>query len=92
MNHVGVVIIGRNEGERLRRCLTSVVGRGLTVVYVDSNSTDGSAGLARAMGADVVELDMSRPFTMGRGRNVGWTTAQGTRPGRSLYSVRRWRL
>ncbi len=73
MNHVGVVIIGRNEGERLRRCLTSVVGRGLTVVYVDSNSSVGCVGLARTMGANVVELDMSRPFTMGRGRNVGWT-------------------
>jgi GT2 family glycosyltransferase len=72
LNHLGVVIIGRNEGERLRRCLTSVVGRGLTVVYVDSNSTDGSVELARAMGADVVELDMSRPFTMARGRNAGW--------------------
>jgi GT2 family glycosyltransferase len=71
--NLGVVIIGRNEGERLRRCLTSVVGRGLPVVYVDSNSTDGSVPLARAMGAHVVELDMSRPFTMGRGRNEGWS-------------------
>ena len=32
MNHLGVVIIGRNEGTRLRRCLTSVVGHGLPVV------------------------------------------------------------
>ena len=28
MNQVGIVAIGRNEGERLRRCLDSVVGRG----------------------------------------------------------------
>jgi GT2 family glycosyltransferase len=76
MNNLGVVIIGRNEGERLRRCLTSVVGRGLPVVYVDSNSTDGSVALARVMGAQVVELDMARPFTMGRGRNEGWARLQ----------------
>ena len=47
MNHLGVVAIGRNEGDRLRRCLNSVVGRGHTVVYVDSGSTDGSTELAR---------------------------------------------
>ena len=80
MSHLGVVIIGRNEGERLRRCLASVVGQGFPVVYVDSNSTDGSAELAQAMGADVVQLDLSRPFTMGRGRNTGWTRLEERNP------------
>jgi len=69
---MGVVIIGRNEGERLVRCLQSVVGVGTQVVYVDSGSTDGSADTARAMGADVVELDMRRPFTAALARNAGW--------------------
>lgn len=72
MSELGVVAIGRNEGERLRRCLESTVGRGLTMVYVDSNSTDGSAELARSMGAEVVELDPSRPFTAARARNEGF--------------------
>ena len=72
MNQIGIVAIGRNEGDRLRRCLDSVVGNGLPVVYVDSGSTDGSIELARAKGADVVELDMSQPFTMARGRNAGF--------------------
>ena len=36
----GVVVIGRNEGERLRRCLDSVMAPGCHVVYVDSGSTD----------------------------------------------------
>ena len=72
MNEYGIVAIGRNEGERLRRCLDSVTGRGHTVVYVDSGSTDGSVDLARANGAEVVELDMSQPFTMARGRNAGF--------------------
>ncbi|MGO9466434.1 MAG: glycosyltransferase [Isosphaeraceae bacterium] len=72
MNHLGIVAIGRNEGERLRRCLASVAGHGLPVVYVDSGSIDGSVALARALGAVVVELDMSRPFTAARSRNAGF--------------------
>lgn len=68
---VGVVVIGRNEGERLRRCLASVSGPGRVVVYVDSGSSDGSVALARAAGADVVELDPARPFTAARARNTG---------------------
>ena len=72
MSDVGVVAIGRNEGERLRRCLESLVGRGLTIVYVDSNSVDGSAVLAQSLGAEVVQLDLSRPFTAARARNEGF--------------------
>jgi GT2 family glycosyltransferase len=68
---LGIVAIGRNEGERLRRCLESVVGKANTVVYVDSNSTDGSVAMAREMGAAVVELDLSIPFTAARARNEG---------------------
>src|SRR5271165_4657030 len=72
MATLGVIAIGRNEGERLRRCLDSVVGRGLIVVYVDSDSVDGSVELARSVGAEVVELDLSRPFTAARARNEGF--------------------
>ena len=72
MNSVGIVIIGRNEGERLRRCLTSVHPTQSLVVYVDSGSTDGSTLLATQMGAHVVELDTSQPFTAARGRNTGF--------------------
>jgi GT2 family glycosyltransferase len=70
---IGCVAIGRNEGERLRLCLESL-GRGLgkRVVYVDSGSTDGSVALARALGCDVVELDLSIPFTAARARNAGY--------------------
>lgn len=69
---VGVVVIGRNEGERLRRCLGSTVGRGVVVVYVDSGSGDGSPELARGLGVEVVELDLSRPFSAARARNEGF--------------------
>jgi glycosyltransferase involved in cell wall biosynthesis len=72
MATLGVIAIGRNEGERLCRCLDSVMGRGLVVVYVDSGSADGSVDLARSLGADVVELDVARPFTAARARNEGF--------------------
>ncbi|MBA4264258.1 MAG: glycosyl transferase [Comamonadaceae bacterium] len=68
---LGVVIIGRNEGERLRRCLASVTPFVTAVVYVDSGSTDGSIQAASDAGAEVVELDMSMPFTAARARNQG---------------------
>ncbi|HWE37749.1 MAG TPA: glycosyltransferase [Isosphaeraceae bacterium] len=71
MSELGLVVIGRNEGDRLRRCLGSVVGRGRVVVYVDSGSTDGSVAMARSLGVEVVELDMSTPFTAARARNAG---------------------
>ena len=68
---LGVVVIGRNEGERLARCLRSVVAPSHRVVYVDSGSTDDSVAVATACGAVVLALDMSRPFTAARARNEG---------------------
>ncbi|MFP4171726.1 MAG: glycosyltransferase family A protein, partial [Candidatus Hydrogenedentota bacterium] len=69
--NLAVVVIGRNEGQRLRACLNAVDPKSVTVVYVDSGSTDGSVALAREYGAEVVELDNSRPYTAARGRNAG---------------------
>ncbi len=69
---VGVVVIGRNEGDRLKRCLRSLRDDCPVMVYVDSGSTDGSAEFARSLGVDVVDLDLSKPFTMARGRNAGF--------------------
>lgn len=71
MERVGAVVIGRNEGDRLRACLASLAGAVDVVVYVDSGSSDGSVALARAMGARVVALDRNRPFGAARARNAG---------------------
>lgn len=71
LTDVGAVVIGRNEGTRLRRCLNSLAEQGVPVIYVDSGSTDGSLELARYMSVSGVPLDMSRPFTAARARNVG---------------------
>ena len=72
---IGIVVIGRNEGERLRRCLASVPKVSCDVIYVDSGSTDGSVALARSLGADVVELDASLSFSAARARNEGFDRA-----------------
>lgn len=69
---IGAVVIGRNEGARLVACLDSLRGLGAPIVYVDSGSTDGSAEMARARGVEVVDLDLSRPFTAARARNEGF--------------------
>lgn len=70
--NIGLVLIGRNEGARLVRCLASVPGDVAAVVYVDSNSSDDSVARAREAGAHVVELDLSKPFTAARARNAGY--------------------
>jgi glycosyltransferase involved in cell wall biosynthesis len=67
----GTVAIGRNEGERLKRCIASLT-KAAVVVYVDSGSTDGSTQWARDHGAEVMDLDMNLPFTAARARNAGF--------------------
>ncbi len=69
---VPIVVIGRNEGERLKLCLRAANQGAKTVVYVDSGSTDGSAEYARSVGCRVVELDSSRPFTLARAKDEGF--------------------
>ena len=54
------------------------------MVYVDSGSTDGSVALARSMGAEVVELDLSIPFTAARARNAGFERLEQVAPGIDL--------
>jgi GT2 family glycosyltransferase len=68
---LGAVVIGRNEGDRLKSCLQSLVPACDRVVYVDSGSTDDSVTFARSLGVTVVELDLSVPFTAARARNAG---------------------
>jgi glycosyltransferase involved in cell wall biosynthesis len=70
---IGVVAIGRNEGQRLRVCLTSALRDAQQVVYVDSGSSDDSVALAKSLGATVVQLDLSIPFTAARSRNAGFS-------------------
>ncbi|KPK66863.1 MAG: glycosyl transferase [Gemmatimonas sp. SG8_38_2] len=76
VSRLGIIVIGRNEGDRFRRCLDSLLGRATPIVYVDSGSTDGSIEYAREHGVDVLELDASIPFTAARARNAGFARLQ----------------
>ena len=80
IKQLGLVVIGRNEGELLRQCLRSVLGKVANIVYVDSGSTDSSVQIAHSLGIDVVELDMSQPFTAARARNTGFSALMQKEP------------
>ncbi|MBE9047207.1 glycosyltransferase family 2 protein [Pleurocapsales cyanobacterium LEGE 10410] len=82
MQDLGIVIIARNEGDRLRRCLFSVVEQvdNNNIVYVDSGSTDDSVAMAKSLGIWVVELDLSIPFTAARARNEGFAKLTQVNP------------
>lgn len=70
LEDVGIVVIGRNEGERLAACLRSI-GGSARCVYVDSGSTDGSLDLARSLGVDAIPLVSPPKFSAARARNTG---------------------
>jgi GT2 family glycosyltransferase len=72
MSIVGAVVIGRNEGARLKRCLQSLAPQVAHLVYVDSGSEDDSVNFARSMGLHVVEMDTNTPFSAARARNEGF--------------------
>jgi GT2 family glycosyltransferase len=76
----GLVAIGRNEGERLKRCLRSVPA-GCPVVYVDSGSCDDSVTFAQGLGMAVVPLATAQGFTAARARNAGWRALLAAHPG-----------
>ena len=76
-----MVVIGRNEGRRLASCLKSIRamrggGFDTEIIYVDSDSTDGSPDMAAAMGVRVIRVKPERP-SAALGRNAGWKAACG---------------
>ena len=79
LGNLGLVVIGRNEGERLVRCLASVCAIP-NHVYVDSGSTDRSVAVAREQGLAVVELPVPPAFTAARARNAGLARLLVDRP------------
>jgi cellulose synthase/poly-beta-1,6-N-acetylglucosamine synthase-like glycosyltransferase len=79
---LSVVIIGRNEGPRLDRCLRSVQAMTLPnlpreIIYVDSASSDQSVTLAQASGAKTLVLPPGR-LTAARARNAGAAQCSGS--------------
>lgn len=80
LGHVGVVVIGRNEGARVPLALASAAGCAGHVVYVDSASTDGSAERARRLGVYVCGLAATDGLTAARGRNAGFSMLMEVAP------------
>lgn len=76
---IGVVLIGRNEGERLVRALARVPPIE-AVIYVDSGSNDGSVAAARSRGFPVLELSEESAFSAARARNEGLAHLQARNP------------
>lgn len=77
---IAVVVIGRNEGQRLVDCLNSVQAADWgslrhELIYVDSNSSDQSCERAQSLGARVIEVRPLRP-TAAVGRNAGWRATE----------------
>src|SRR5271167_2170016 len=74
---LSIVVIGRNEGARLTRCLESVramdepADGSVELIYVDSASTDNSVERALRLGAKVIQVNPGRPCAS-IGRNAGW--------------------
>lgn len=76
---LSIIVIGRNEGDRLTACLASVrsareLPGSTELIYVDSNSTDGSAARAASLGAKAIELGPGK-LSAARARNAGWRAA-----------------
>jgi len=78
---LSVVVIGRNEGERLALCFESVrdmhwpEGEG-ELIYVDSGSRDNSMEIARAFDATAIQVGSASPCAA-VARNAGWKNARG---------------
>ncbi|MCA9705198.1 MAG: glycosyltransferase [Myxococcales bacterium] len=81
--HVGIVVIGRNEGEHLLRAFGSVGPQAGAAVYADSASTDDSVALVRERFPEVEVVEMSaaeRPTSPSRGRNEGYAALRRRLP------------
>lgn len=70
---ISVVIPVRNDPDRLRACLASLLASTHAdheVIVVDDASTDGTAEIAREMGAQVLRLDRQRGPAAARNRGA----------------------
>ena len=76
---VGFVVIGRNEGQRLKESLQSLPAVSGGVIYADSGSTDGSPVTAATLGARSIAVE-GEPLCAARGRNAGFAALRISHP------------
>lgn len=83
MNQIGIVVIGKNEGKRLEKCLEALTPFAKPIVYVDSNSHDQSVPFAKNLGIEVVLLTHNKT-TAALCRNAGFKRLMEMAPGTTL--------
>jgi GT2 family glycosyltransferase len=77
MPHVDVIVVSYNSRDELRACVEPLAGVGdISVIVVDSNSTDGCLETVADLPVTTIPLHINRGF--GYGCNVGWRA--GTAP------------
>lgn len=71
-SNIGIVVIGRNEGQRLMLSLQSMQSSNCPIIYVDSGSSDNSVEIAKPLVDRVLQLNPAAPFSAARARNEGF--------------------
>ena len=79
---VSIIVIGRNEAQRIERCLRSVFaalpsGNDCEVIYVDSASEDDSVAIASRFPIRILQLRKSWKLSPSAGRYIGYQHARG---------------
>src|SRR5947209_8459800 len=72
---LSVCLLTRNQETDLPRALRSVAGLADEVIVADTASTDGTARVAAALGAKVVQFPWNDDFAAGRNFAVGQATS-----------------
>jgi tetratricopeptide (TPR) repeat protein len=70
MPSLGLAMIAKDGAKTLRECLASVAGATNKVIIADTGSTDGSAQLARQLGAEVFDFPWQDHFAQARNAAV----------------------
>jgi GT2 family glycosyltransferase len=71
MPHVDVIVVSYNSRDELRACVEPLAGVGdISVIVVDSKSSDGCLETIADLPVTTIPLDINRGF--GYGCNVGW--------------------
>src|SRR5437763_1531824 len=81
-SRIAIIVIGRNEGDRLRACFESLPAN-VPVAYVDSGSTDQSLLIAQEYQSrhDNMEIvHLAPPWSAGRARNEGFAWLEREMP------------
>jgi len=75
---IGFIIIGRNEGPKLVRCVNSIIKTidenkfgDYEIIYVDSNSTDNSIALVNEIKGNIKIFKITGKASPAIGRNIG---------------------